>query len=94
MCSGACAQGFLFISLKALLLQAIRTLIQIHVLQQASHYTTSLHVLLDNYLSFSATDESYLLLVVYRVIQFVIGLRKLCLAAVLRGCNRIIWAKD
>lgn len=46
MCSGACAHRLLFIGFKVLLLQAIGTFVQIHVLQQCSRYTTSLHVLL------------------------------------------------
>lgn len=52
MCSWACAHSFLFLGLKALLLQAIRTLIQIHVLSQSSHYSPSLYVPLYNHLSF------------------------------------------
>lgn len=38
--------------------------------------------------------RTYLLLVVYGVIQLVLWLRKLWLAAVLSGCNRVLWAKD
>lgn len=40
------------------------------------------------------TDQAYLLLVVYGVIQLVLWLRKLCLAAVLRGRNGVLLAKD
>lgn len=89
MRSGACAHSLLFICLKALLLQTIGTLVQIHILQRSHHHTTSLYVLL-----LQPFDGAYLLLVVYGVIQFVIGLRKLRLAAVLHGGNTIILAKD
>lgn len=93
MCSGARAQRFLFLHLKALLLQAIRALIQIHVLQQTAMTPPLLHELLSTCFSISATAQKYLLLVVYGVVQLGIGLRELCLAAVLRGSDRIIWAE-
>lgn len=46
MCSGACTHRFLFISFKVLLLQAIGTFVQIHILQQCSRYTAVRYVLL------------------------------------------------
>lgn len=43
---------------------------------------------------FLASDGANLLLVVDGVIQFGVALRKLRLAAVLRGCKRTVWAED